>query len=421
MQTIKILVPVHTLPSSKNVITNFFASYIPYLETKFNVHIIWLVYTPDKFLETKSIKNNEIILDIHNYKNAIEVLDDTKPDLIFASPDWNFINYAFSSAANFLNIPVFFMVHTKAPQRALQNNLKNSLRFFETTTPSDNDSSKKIFMKRGRFFLYKYIFLLKTKLELRENIFDTLFGIWKYILTDSMNSKYALNTIQFLENESLRLEQLKLGFKNKNLIVTGNPIYDHISELENQINSKTNSKINILFAPSTLFEHGFWTEKQQNSLISQIVKKITAKKTDYNLSIKFHPSSTIFSKYKKLVESIDSEIPIFQKGTIEDYLSNVDVIISSQSSSAEFFALLFKKRIVICDFFDSTDDVLVKDGVAVMCKHPDDLYESINQSLKFTTYEKNRQNFIEKYLYKLDGNASKRITEHLSKTLTKNN
>ncbi len=419
MDTFRILVPTHTLPDSKTVITIFFNSYLSYLKTKFKVHIIWLVYAPEKLSQIKQNDKNETILDIHNYKNALEVLRETKPDLVYASPDWNFIYYAFSSAANFLNIPVFFMVHTKAPQRTLQNNLKNFSRFFDTSTPTDNTSSKKIFMKRGRFFLYKYIFLLKTKFVLRDSIFDTLFGIWKYLLTDSMHSKYAINTIQFLENESLRLSQLQLGFKKDNLIVTGNPIYDHITDIENNVSSRTNSKINILFAPSTLYEHGFWTEKQQNSLITDIIKKLSIDESLYTLIIKCHPSSIVFSKYKTLIESINPKISIFQHGTIENYLSDVDVVISSQSSSAEFSALLLKKRIVICNFYDSIDDLLVKQGVAIMCKSPETLFDSIEQSLTLSTYVQKRQDFIKDYLYKLDGNASKRITEHLIKTLTK--
>ena len=81
------------------------------------------------------------ILDIHDYKNALEVIQKEKPDLIYGGGSWNFIDYALSSAAKFFNIPVFCMVYSEI---AIQKNKKdifksNISRFFQKSVPTDTE------------------------------------------------------------------------------------------------------------------------------------------------------------------------------------------------------------------------------------------------------------------------------------------
>ncbi len=421
MSEIKILIPSHVTPDIKSVITLFFENIVPTFRQHTNVHLIWLVYQPNRIKKLKQKSTDFTILDIHDYKNAVDVITTEKPDLIYCSPDWSFIDYSFSSAANKHNIPAFFMIHGKDSLATKKNTLKNVQsnfsRFLQDSTPTDFENDKKQFLKRGRFFLYKYFFLLRTKLELKQSILDTLFSIWKYVLTDTHHSKYASNVIQFLENEELLKSQLELGIKKSNLFITGNPMYDGIfKKLDERPISVKNDLIRILFAPSTLYEHGFWTLKQRNTTIVEICDKINQDPM-LTLSVKIHPSTSILSEYVSLIHSINSKITIFQKGSIEDYLFDIDIIISSQSSTAEVYGLLANKRIVICNFFDSEDDLFVKQGIAVSCKQPSDIISSIQKALTLKSYEKNRQKFINDFLFKWDGNSSERIYNQLTKIL----
>mgnify|MGYP006125979183 FL=1 len=107
----KILIPIHTLPDIKSVTTMVLESILSVLKKKIDVQIMWLVYTPEKIKFIQKNESDDVILDIHNYKNALEVIQKEKPDLIYAYASWNFIDYALSSAAKSCNIPVFCVVH----------------------------------------------------------------------------------------------------------------------------------------------------------------------------------------------------------------------------------------------------------------------------------------------------------------------
>lgn len=423
MKKIKILIPTHVLPSSKTVVTIFFDNFLSVLKTKFDVKLFWLVYTPDKLKIFENPSNDEEILDIHNFSNAFELIEKIKPDLVYASPDWSFVDYAISSAATNFDIPIFFMVHAKdysvIKKQLFQNIKTNFTRFFESSVSSNTENNNKIAF-RGRFFLFKYMFLVKTKIRLRESIFSTLFNLWSYILSGNNHSKFAPDTIQFLENEQLIQPLINLGFQKSNLIVTGNPMYDSFFQ---QIKKSTelNNPKKILFAPSTLYEHGFCSLKDQNFTTQQIVKKISENSDKFKLLVKIHPSTSSISEYETLIHQIDPNIPIFQKGGIEDYLDDVDIVISSQTSTAEIYALLAHKKIVICNFFDSEIDLLVKEGIAISCSKPNMILSSLDDSIQLDTYDFARNNFIKKFMYKLDGNSSKRILDNLITILEKQN
>ncbi|MFB5620438.1 MAG: hypothetical protein ACE5RC_04840, partial [Nitrosopumilus sp.] len=55
---------------------------LPLLEKKFKVKIIWFFYLAEK-IDFKERNKNEEILDIHYFKNGLEVIEKAKPDLVF--------------------------------------------------------------------------------------------------------------------------------------------------------------------------------------------------------------------------------------------------------------------------------------------------------------------------------------------------
>lgn len=413
------------MPNRKNLITIFFENFLPYFRTKIDAHILWLVYAPERIISPNKKITGESILDIHDYRDASDVIEREKPDLIFASPDWNFIDYAFSAAAKLYNIPVFFMTTNLTPQLNKGRNTTSFstsfVRFFESTVLTDTENNKKQIFRRGRFFLKKYWFLVKTQTRLNNEIFLTLFGIWKFILTGKNYYRFGSDIIQFIENKHTRELMIKDGFNKSNLIISGNPIYDSFFKTCKFNEQSSKISYNILFTPSTASEHGYWTSDQRNMTFTQIVKEIS-KQRKFNLTIKIHPSSSIIDDYYSILKKIDSKVPIFQQGSIIEYLEDMDVIITSPfSSSAETYALLAKKRIVICNFFDQDyEDPMVENGVAISCRTPSMLCDSIEKALDLQLYEQNREKFIENFLFKWDGNSSKRITEKLLDILQKN-
>ncbi len=418
MQSIKILIPLHTLPHVKSVTTIFSESLLSVLKTKVDVHILWLVYTPDRIDSENRYYHDYTILDIHDYQNAVDVIRKETPDLIYANGTWNFIDHALSSAAKFCDIPAFCIVYSDIwIKKNLSENISSNItRFFQSSIPTDTEKNKKKFMKRGKFFMFKYIFLLKTKITIKQDIIQTLFIIWKFIFLDKLDARFVNDTVEFLENENLLKQRIEMGYKNSHLIVTGNPIYDlAFQKLSNsKLSDKKDNKIRVLFAPSTLYEHGFWTKKQREYAVKETIKELSKNKNKISVIVKIHPSSSVLSDYESLVNSIDSSIHIYQNGDILEFLNDADVVISFQSSTAEVYALLSKKPIVICNFYDLKDDVFLERGLAVDCKESSSLFTSINLALVDNpATEQKRENFIQEFMFKWDGCSAERICDKL--------
>jgi len=418
MHNLKILVPLHTLPNVKSITTILFENLLSVFKTKANVHIVWLVFTPEKIDSTNRNHLNYTILDIHDYQNAVDVIKKVKPDLIYADATWSFIDYALSSAAKFCNIPAFCLVHSDIliKKNLTKNISSNITRFFQNSIPADSVKSKKIFMKRGKFYLFKYIFLLKTKIAIKRDIIHTLFTIWKFVFLEKLDQKFANDVIEFLENESLLNQRIEMGYKKSNLIVTGNPMYDStFKKISNsKLTNKKDHKTSVLFAPTTSYEHGLWTYKQREYAVTETIKELVKNKNEISITVKIHPSSSVLSDYESLVHSIDSTIHIYQKGDILELLNDSDVIISFQSTSAVVYALLSEKPIIFCNFFDIKGDLFLERGLAINCKEPSSLLTSINLALeKNPVTEQKREDFIREFMPKWDGRSAERICDKL--------
>ena len=79
-----------------------FENILPVLQTKTDVHVTWLVYQPQK-INTKKL--DYTVLDIHDFKNALDVVKFVKPDIIYNSPTVNLPDISLTLAGKFLKIP----------------------------------------------------------------------------------------------------------------------------------------------------------------------------------------------------------------------------------------------------------------------------------------------------------------------------
>ena len=428
MPKIRILVPSYTLPNVGSVISMYFENLLPVLKKKVVVQLLWLFYHPNK-LNSFPKFSDITVKDIHDSKNAIELLQNEKPDIVFAFADQHLVDYAVASAAKFLDIPVvsFMQINLeKSSKKQLIGSYITS--FFESTTPAEM-TPKKQFMKRGRFFLYKYGFLLRTQLAMKMSIFeiiqDFLFLLKVYFslpLNRSAIHSHFANTFHLLENKKVIRPLIERGFEKSSLVVTGNPIYDPILKKYHELKlySKHSEKINVLFAPTPLYEHGIWTKQQQDEAIREIVKCFCKHKNEIKLVVKIHPSTGILSDYESIINSIDPSIPIHKKGDILDYLEKSDVVISFLSSSHLIKSVILRKPIIICNFYGDWKDSLLEEELAVECKDPLQLFTLIQQVLSSNPIsEKKREKFIDDFLFKSDGLASERVCDLILKIVKK--
>ena len=166
---IKILTILHTLPNVKSYRTLCFERILPYLRSKTDVHITWLVYQPERLKIESQIDPHTSILDIHDFKNAVEVVQQVKPDIIWVAPTLNLPDYALSLAGKHMDIPVVGELVTELMKNTSKFEVSKSYfkKFFESSIPTDVIDSNNKFMRRGRFFLFKYQFVLKTQLAIK--------------------------------------------------------------------------------------------------------------------------------------------------------------------------------------------------------------------------------------------------------------
>lgn len=422
MKSIKILVPFSTPPENVSILTLLFNRLIPLLKEQVDVKILRLVYQPDRISLSKNDDPNMVILDMHDYKNAVDVIQKEKPDLIYANPDVGFIDFAFSRVGRHFNIPVVNLIFHEPLEKIETTKiiLSNFSRFFSNYVPTDVVKTKKSAFKRTKFILYKFFFMVKSLQASGVGIFKTihlslLILKFSFFPLKHLDPRFAI-TMHFLLNENTYKDMMDHGFDPNSLVVVGNPMFDDVfKKTSTRIKPQHNQTVRVLLMPDPFYEHGEWSKDQRDFTLTEIVKKITSNKDKFSLKVKIHPSAAVIDDYKKLVQLVDPTIPVYQTGSVEQYLDDADVVITYSSlSTAVQYALFANKPIVICNFFNRKDPVwsLGELGLAKECTNPANLSVVIDESLKEDPdYDQKRQNYITKYLYRDDGMAGKRMTD----------
>ena len=428
---IKILVSLHTMPtirSYKQIILN---EIIPILKKNIEVKIFWFIYMPEKNNQIKSNNIDEVILDIHDFKNAVDLIQKIKPDIIYSSPTNNLPDYSLNLAAKYLKIPTIGEMMNDSitdikPKEILKYFIKGFLSNSVPTDTTTDTTQQKQFLRRGRFFIFKYIFLLRTQKVIGINSIKrikdciTLLKDSYYEPIRGYNPRFSC-THHFVESELIMKQLIKNGFDKMSLTITGMPVHDPLFKI---INKKRNTvertiskeKIEILFLTHSLLEHGFQTKEEREYIVQGIINEFTKISDKYNLIVKIHPSSENILDYESIIKPINPEIQIVQKGDIFEYIKNADIVITYSTSTAPKHAILFKKPVIICNFFELKNDPLLVNHLAYDCKELKDLIPMIkkSQNVELLTEEK-INNFINEYFYKLDGKSAERMCDEIIK------
>lgn len=407
----KILISWHRIPDVEVHTTIRIKNIVEELKKSTNVEIIWLICMPEPLIDIPNFGKDVKILDIHNYENAIDVLKKEKPDLIFGSSSYNLISYSLAVAGKFLNIPILSDFSQKRSSDKLS--ASNIKLFFEKSVSTDDQTTKK-FMRRGRFLVYKFLFVLKTQIARKMNPFLIIkfcFILFKHHLFYEelpMDVRFA-NDIHWVSDESLFSDLIQHGFDPKTLFVTGDPYFDQdFKKINLSTRKKLNGKIRVLFAPSTNYEHGLCSKSEQNNAILSILRSLSKNKK-FELIFKIHPSSANLSDYEKLVASIDPDIKIYQTGNIIDYIETTDIIIVFPAGFISINALIAKIPIIIFNFYNDKNDIFLEKNLAFECHSESELPNLIELSIKKPISEDKINNFLSSFYYKTDGLSSKRV------------
>lgn len=317
---------------------------------------------------------------------------------------------------------------------------------------SQNDSMISIYFQ---FFLNdEFFFELINKLKLirfLSLLVSTLNPISIFVMPDNIGEqlmlcniakKYRIKTVTTLANlvsptarsvgymgaeiiatygEDCTVSLTKMGYDKDRLVMTGNPRYDNIKNLDPAtIRKLLSKKIEINFERPIILIATSGYDKNEVNWISHVVRYANEK--NYEIIIKFHPLFEL-ERSKDLSEKTTGMKFYFLKySDIEiNEVTSVSNIVITDNSSTGMIAILADKPVIVVNFRGEKypDNRYDEYGVALLAESIKELELCIDKALfdkhiqkQLTEYRKKYQYW---YNYRNDGMAASRIFEILTK------
>lgn len=409
---IKILTVHHTTPEVPGHTTILFRNVLRILREKIDVHMTWVIHSPERIDTTSFEDQNTSFVYMTDYKDAVEILKKVKPDLVYVIPGFNAPDCAFLLAAKYLKIKVvggeigiFFFIKKS----------KNMISKILDVVQTNPFSVKRRSFTKMKFFIHKHIFLLRTYTAIHWNII-MIFKDYLQIIRLHLHTidfvKIHDCDLYFIDSQKAVDELVNLGYDASKMKVTGNPSCDlffkNMKKLENV--RKDTGEIRVLLLTITVTGESKKTMlKQRNAFVIGVINQKNKSKHNMSLTIKIHPTNENYDEYKKLVDSVDPTLTVNQKGDLLGYFENSDVVITPTASTASILALIYGKPVVIWNVFETEYDVLLDNKLVIECKNEHELIPSIEKALIFHPSQKKIEDFLEEQFYKKDGKAAERI------------
>jgi len=430
MKKLTILIPKIKPPEEPDIITNQLKNIFFELEKQCEINLIWMIFQPEKFNEYKY--ENSIVLDYHQFNNAIDSIEKIKPDLIITEVRLGINGIIFTKAGNHCGIPVITITPTGESEFFSQNySAKSNFQLLMSDKVIADSSKNKGPKKFGmlRYSLHRYLFLINTLKKINYSLFDLIKFFMLYPRIQIFSKSYpALHKItsgnlNICFNKHWESRLLDANFCKSSIFLCGDPAFDKlhkkIHEQKNLeiINSK---KINILFCPTPMHEHGWMRKKEEYELIIKLIQKILELENT-NISLKIHPSTSSYEEYDNLLKSHDLNIPLFQKENTIDLLQKSDIMITYGSSNVILDAVLLKKPIILFKNSMIPDLSRLSDKAIILeCSKINDLHNFISKIVTHSISDEHFENYIKKQIGNFDGKNSQRISNMMLKLIRKN-
>jgi hypothetical protein len=201
------------------------------------------------------------------------------------------------------------------------------------------------------------------------------------------------------------------------VIVTGQPRYDIVYDANSvyskesfcrRYNIKSDNKI-ILWATQCQY-----SSIEENTKSFEAVFGTMQKLKGTTLIVKQHPAED--EEYTKIMSEyihnygIDALITPKNSDTLEQIF--ISDLMITRVSTAAIEAVAMNKPVIVLNLSGEPDPVeYVKEGVAYGVYNRDDLKPAILKLLEEDSLSKSREQYIKKYLYKIDGKATERVVD----------
>ena len=434
----KLLVFSTTIPPKKSLRVNTFETLHRALKKRIPMELIWVVYQPTRF--EKIIMDDQTVYCIQEFSDAVDLLKKLNPDLVLVSNYTELVHYSASLAAKTLGKPLVGFSGAKIDNRVFGKKFENLKietssisglkKFLQDRVPGDSDEQSQS-LRRGRFFLYKYRFFIKTQLAVKTNIFKIFFLLLRDFINFGLNRPLRFSTLaeHYLLWDELEINRYRYyGIPTEKISVVGNPLLDDIFHKISTVKTRTitNDKIKILIFTDSLYEHGIWSYEERESFLKNLFGKLQEDKTIL-FDLKIHPTTESKTYYQKLSKKLGFTAKIFQSEDLYDLINDYDIIVTYGTSTAHTELSLCGKKTILIRIKSLAKFVLVdeaiKAGLIKQCNNFMDLIPLIHD---FHKQEINlTKEFVEqrtKYFYKFDGKSGERAADSIIKFIeTKKN
>ena len=434
MKNLIVLIPKLRPPFVSDIVNFQMNNIIDKLKENYNVKVIWVVFAPNKIQEVKEISYD--VLDYHNYDNALEILNTTNPDLILMEGIFGITGITFVKSAKHKKIKtVTIFPPGILPYSKSYSGIKRRFSLiFSHNILGDLQNSPNQKFGMLKYFLKRYFFLLKTLRCLNYSMYDLFKFIMFYpasqIFSRQVESIHSIcsGDLNFVGTDHLRQSLIDLGYDSATVFVTGDPSFDHmifdaqkyrlVEKTQKEQITKNKSKFKILFCTSPMHEHGAWSKKAEDSLILNVINKISESK-NFQISIKIHPTSSSKEEYVQLLENIHSDITLYQKENILELIDNHDLMIVYGASSVVLYGIILKKPIVMLNFSNlpSTYNFFIDKNIMSICDDISKLFSLLNHSLSTKISDDVYQNYLQNQLGNMDGKSSEKIVKKIKEYL----
>lgn len=418
---ITVLIPIMRPPDVTSVDVKAINKIVNKLEEKILVKQVWIIFQNSKFKIQNS--NNLEVIHFEDFKNAIDIIEKFKPEIILFDGELTIPSLAFALAGRKKQVPTVGVFFIPEIGKSESRWIKNRIQMIFSDTPFtdvkiENQLEEDTAMK---FLLREYKFLLRTIKKMNFNILEWIKFFINYPRVQ-LFSKYSIvhhkinePFLTLCSTNSWKDQLEKQGFDTKKMKIIGTPLYDDLFDKTKDIefNNIKSEKIKILFCTSSMHEHGIWSKKTEDELIKNTIDKLN-EYDDFQISIKIHPVTSSINEYEKLIEDNKWGLKLYQKENFLKLIEEYDVVVTYGPSSIIHECVLLRKPVVLLQL---NNENLTKssynEDIINICKNLNNIFNEINSAQTKKINQKDKDKQIENLIGKFDGKCSDRAANEI--------
>ena len=241
---------------------------------------------------------------------------------------------------------------------------------------------------------------------------------------EAVEWRFSLANLITVWGETSRLAIMKQLGSDKKLIITGSPRHDFIENYKpsNELRSLTRNKKIVLLASTYHYKENNHVDISILRSMQSAISEAAQLNSNIFLIIKPHPHENV-EETKALFKSNYNSLFLDKNSDIRKVILNCDVFISYGSTST--IDAIIANKLIICPVFhgwDFSSDIFKSSGATLNPQNKIqliDIFKNINNDTYLDAYKQiyeNRENFLKEFVYKTDGNGSKRIIDAIKHT-----